>query len=230
MVGSFTSVFAASIRQVNRIRIAVNAVRPYNYMKLNVFQKTSTVIAALVAVFGFTTQLRAQTNVLNVYFSGCSIVYGSYYVGPYNFLLSSAQSTQAVALVCMNFTNDISPGQTWQANVSTFNNISLTYNPTSLRQYQEMGWLYDYGVANSSQWGAVNYAIWAVNEGSATEANGGWSQAAADLLAEAQTQTFTNGQFSNLAILTFASPHTSRRRRCDHAAAVCISPATSQCW
>jgi len=171
-------------------------------MKLNGFLKSSTVIAVISAAIGFNTRLHAQTNVLNVDFTGGSITYGNYYVGPYNFLLSSAQSTQAVALVCMNFTNEISAGQTWQANVSTFNNISLTYNPSSLRSYEEMAWLYDYGVANSSQWGEVSYAIWAVNEPGATEADGGWSTGAATLLAEAQAQTFTNGEFSNLAILT----------------------------
>ena len=176
-------------------------------MKMNQLGKAIRLTALVLAFFGLTSQLQADTNLVNVTFTGGSIAYSGYYVGPYNFMLNNTvQGNQSVALVCMDFTNEIYGGETWQATISTFDDISLTRNPDSLQTYEEAGWLYDYGVANPSQWGAANYAIWAILAPSQTEANGGWSTAAANLLAEAQAQTFTPGEFSNLAIMTPTTP------------------------
>jgi len=173
-------------------------------MKLNLLIKPIVVLAVFVATCCCTSQVRA--DLVNVDFTGGSIVYGNYYVGPYNFLLSQSGSTQSVALVCMDFTNEISGGETWQATISTFNDISLTRNPNTISDYEEAGWLYDYGVSNPSQWGPVNYAIWSILAPTQTQADSGWSSSAATLLSEAQSQTFTNGEFANLAILTPTTP------------------------
>jgi hypothetical protein len=161
-------------------------------------------LALIALTLGAAGTLRADnTNTVGVDFqNGGSIAYAGYYVGPYNFLLTMANTNVQVALVCTCFTNEIYNGETWTAKLETFNDISTSLNPSNLQGYQEIGWLYNYGVANPSQWGPVNYAIWAVFQPSATEANGGWSSQSATLLSEAQSQTFTSGEFANLAILT----------------------------
>jgi len=172
-------------------------------MKMIGLLKKIAQVCLILGVTGMAGNLRADTNLVNVTFLGGYIAYGSYYVGPYNFILNNTvKGQQNTALVCMNFTNEIYGGETWQATVSTFDNISLTRNPTQLSDYEEVGWLYNYGVANPSQWGPVNYAIWSIFAPNQTRADGGWSQSAANLLTQAQNQTFTSGEFANLAILT----------------------------
>jgi len=167
-------------------------------LKIFSFRSVS-LAAALVA-----GAAHAENTNIAVQYTGGTYTDAGYYVGPYTLILNhTVLGQQTVQMVCMNFTNDITGGQSWAATISTFDDISLTRNPSARRQYQEAAWLYNYGVAqNNSDWGNVNYAIWAIFSPYQTELSGGWNSDTASLLAEAQSQTFTPNEFTNLAILT----------------------------
>lgn len=86
-----------------------------------------------------------------------------YYVGPYYGQLES----QTVSLFCDDFANEVSFGQTWQANLSKItagSDLSKTrYGgvANALREYQEIAWLdTQFGVQPSSKYGDIHATIW----------------------------------------------------------------------
>jgi len=142
----------------------------------------------------------AFANLVDVTFNGPgSLAQGGVYVGPYNLTLDN----QLTKLVCDDFTDEVSAGEKWIANVYNFSNLSQTkYAAAGARAYDQAGWLYEQGLLNPNQWGDIHYALWAVFNPTATEASGGWTAGAANWLATAEHQTFTANEFNGLSIYT----------------------------
>ena len=142
----------------------------------------------------------AFANLVDMTFNSAGpLSQGGVYVGPYNLTVAN----QYLKLVCNDFTDEISAGQSWTANVHTFNDLSQTkYAADGAQAYDQAGWLYEQGLLNPSQWGDIHNALWAVFNPTATEASGGWTAGAATWLASAEQQTFTANEFNGLSIYT----------------------------
>jgi hypothetical protein len=114
-------------------------------------------------------------------------------------------------LVCDDFVGDVSVGQVFTATVSTFDTLSgvrfqQATPAATLQLYDEAGFLYDQTLAApSSEWGNLQYALWAVFD-PAVESLPGFTTTGATpssyWLNLAQTQTYTPDEFSNVVIYT----------------------------
>lgn len=105
----------------------------------------------------------ADGTAVNMVFTGVNGVNdGSYYVSPY----LGTMNGNAVTLYCVDFNNDVTFGQTWQANVTQLasDNLSNTrYGGVADAQvlYEEAAWLSTQFAANpQSDWVAIQYAMW----------------------------------------------------------------------
>jgi PEP-CTERM motif-containing protein len=90
--------------------------------------------------------------------NGGSNVSGGVYVGPYNFT-SGGQSLQ---LICDAFQNDVSPPETWTANMTVLGSGTGLFGSTSSAQYQQVGWLAQQMLANLSNPTLVAEIQWAI--------------------------------------------------------------------
>jgi len=95
--------------------------------------------------------------------NGGNDIMGGVYVGPYNFTTSNGQSLQ---LVCDDFYNDVSIGESWTASTSTVSSLSGVMfapgNPQYKTQYQEVAWLVEQMSANKGNAATVGYIQWAI--------------------------------------------------------------------
>jgi hypothetical protein len=95
--------------------------------------------------------------------NGGNDVMGGVFVGPYNFTTSNGQSLQ---LVCDDFYNDVSIGESWTASTSTVSSLSGVMfapgNPQYQTQYQEVAWLVEQMSANKGNAQTVGYIQWAI--------------------------------------------------------------------
>ena len=142
----------------------------------------------------------AFANLVDMTFSSPGpLSQGGFYVGPYNFTVDN----QSTKLVCNDFTDEVSAGEKWTANVYTFNDLSHTkFASEGLKTYSEGAWLYEQGLLNPGQWGDIQYALWAVFNPTSTKASSGWTAGSANWLATAEQQTFTANEFNGLSIYT----------------------------
>lgn len=112
-------------------------------------------------------------------------------VGPLSGLLNAA----SVSVVCNDFNHHVNFGQTWDVQVRTFADLS----GSTLLQYQQAAWLTtQFAVNPTSSWGDIQFAVWRVFTNDPTLVTAGsdfW-------LAQAQSQDFTNFDFSAFRILT----------------------------
>ncbi len=94
--------------------------------------------------------------------NGGNDVMGGVYVGPYNFTTSNGQSLQ---LVCDDFYNDVSVGESWTATTTTLSNLSNVMFSGSTTQYQEAAYLVGVmyaNIGNAQKVGEIQWAIWAI--------------------------------------------------------------------
>src|SRR5271168_134446 len=90
---------------------------------------------------------------------GGSNTSGGVYVGPYNFT-SGGQSLQ---LICDTFANDVFPPETWNAQTTSFSNLSGTlFGSANQTKYLEVGYLAEAMFANLSNPGTVADIQWAI--------------------------------------------------------------------
>lgn len=112
----------------------------------------------------------------------------------------------AVPLICDDFSHGTSIGETWTANVSTLSDLSSVRfqqgtPAATLQAYSEAAWLAQALQAHPSQYGNITFALWALFTPSA-ESSSGFTSGAETWLTNAESQTFTTGEFANLEILT----------------------------
>jgi hypothetical protein len=183
------------------------------------------VIASLLLALLFAVPAGADT--LNLTFTGLGPgsaggpnSSGGYYTYPYYFTVGNSTN---VPLLCDDMGNSITQGQSWQATVSTFSNLSGTLfhgltNSTTL--YKEAGWLFlQLGPKpSSSTAGAINWAIWGLFDSALTTCTSGTnctadqnsynSSGAASLVLQAQNAVSSGlpaNYFNNLTIYTPAN-------------------------
>jgi hypothetical protein len=109
-------------------------------------------------------------------------------------------------LVCDDFSHDTNIGESWQATVSTFSDLSSVRfqqgtPAATLEAYDEAAYLYDSLLDNPSQYSGISFALWALFTPGAT----GYSGFTADSqswLTSAQNQTYYAGEFANFEVLT----------------------------
>ena len=139
----------------------------------------------LVAVLLFAVPTLADQTPLTMTFTGVNgINDGSYYVSPYTATMSSNGQNTVVTLFCVDFNNEVTWNQTWQANVTPLssNDLSKTrfgnsadaailqdtdpyfssFTPAQL--YQQAAWLTtqfnQFLFSDPSQVIALQYALW----------------------------------------------------------------------
>lgn len=159
-----------------------------------------TWVAALVLMAGAWLTPPAIANLVEMTFvNPGALAQGGFYVGPYDFTVGS----QPKSLVCDDFTAHISVGDKWNANVSTFSDLSQTkFAAAGLQSYGEAAWLYEQGLLHANAWGDIQYAIWAVFNPAPVVASSGWTDGSANWLATAQQQTYTANEFPGISIYT----------------------------
>ncbi len=175
------------------------------------YKLIASVLLALLFV------IPAGANTVQLTFTGTgSNTSGGYYVYPYYFTVGN---TTSVPLLCDDFGNSITQGQSWTATVSTFSNLSGTLfagltNSTAL--YQEAGWLFLQLGSNPSSGtaAAINWAIWGLFDSALTTCTSGKnctsnqssynSSGAAQWVTQAQNTigSLPANYFNNLVIYT----------------------------
>jgi len=101
--------------------------------------------------------------------NGGSNVMGGVYVGGYNFTLTNGSQQTQVQLVCDDFKDDVYPGESWNANTSTFPSLSnvMFKGSNETQSYEEVGWLMQQmyspaNIGNAETVGDLQWAIWDV--------------------------------------------------------------------
>jgi hypothetical protein len=113
------------------------------------------------------------------------------YTYPYGFTVSGQQAN----LMCISLNNEITPGETWKANVAT---VASLWGTQNANLYDQAAWLLLQ--ENSSGFDpAINWVVWSLFAPSVDLSPipnaGNW-------LTAAQGQTFHAGEFSNVFVYT----------------------------
>jgi hypothetical protein len=143
---------------------------------------------------------------------------GGVYIGPYVARIDGVETE----IVCNDFTATTYLGESWQANVHSFSNLTGTkfYDGSNAQSYFQAAWLsmqlMQPNVTCASGvncYGAIQYAIWEVFAPGTIEPrlSDPTEEAALALLADAQSRTYTADQFAGWSVLT-AIPGTARDR------------------
>ncbi len=154
--------------------------------------------------------------------AGNNIVLDGVYISPYTALINGVSTT----VICDDFADEVSIGETWQATVSTVASLSPNvkwatdsdplvqpYPYNEQQSYNEAAWLTGQLLATSdpTQMGEISYAIWAVFDPTGvqnwlnsyhdtTTYNAIWGSGG--LLSQAASQTYYPGEFSNVSVYT----------------------------
>jgi hypothetical protein len=168
-------------------------------------------IAVLLMAVGLLCTGSAKADTVGMTLTGVSGgVQGDVYISPY---LATVGSDTNVAIICDDFTHDVFMKETWTANVSTFADLSGARfwkgtQASTVPLYDEAAFLTDkYILSGSSQRGDASFAVWAIFSPIQTIGAYGWDSGAANLLAEAKSQTFASGAYSNYEVLTPTDPN-----------------------
>jgi hypothetical protein len=166
---------------------------------------TLLMLAGMVG-FGGIKNLRAGT--VQITFTGVNGQKGdnnNIDVGPY---YATVNGVKNVTVVCDDFFHEVSFGETWTANVSTFDSLTnvefqQATPQQTLQLYDEVAWLYTQLLSSApSGYNDINFALWAVFAPGRAEGNADWTTGAANWLTMAQNQTYTPGEFSHVVIYT----------------------------
>lgn len=173
---------------------------------------------------GLTTSLRTAALVIGVCFiqsvafgdtvnitltSAGSNVLAGVYVNPYTATINGVSST----VICDDFSADTYIGESWTADVHTFGDLSNTkfgkmYGAAAEGLYNQAAWLslQLLSTSNNTVRRAISYAIWGTMDANAmaylASKAPSYVAATTSWMNQAQTQTFSAGQFSNFLIYT----------------------------
>jgi len=130
-------------------------------MKLSL--RAITLVVLLLGVAG-TASADGLTLTLN---NGGNDIMGGVYVGPYNFTGTVNGQNISLQLVCDDFQDNVTPGEYWNANTSTFPSLSHVQftGADSGTGYLEIAWLVQQmfnHLGNAETVGQIQWAIWDV--------------------------------------------------------------------
>jgi hypothetical protein len=158
------------------------------------------------AAITFTSQAVASTVTID-YLNNSGVYQGGYAGGPRSVLINGVPGE----VVCDDFVGGVSLGQVFTATVSSFDTLSgvrfqQATPAATLQLYDEAGFLYSQTLeAPSSEWGNLQYALWAVFD-PGVESQSGFTTAGTTpssyWLNLAQTRTYTLDEFSDVVIYT----------------------------
>jgi hypothetical protein len=165
-------------------------------------------LAAAIMAIGIASPAKADSFVLTGV-NGQNL--GGVYTSPY---YATVNGVTGIPVVCDDFFHEDSIGQSWTVNVSTIYNPSTARwyqgDPNQVLYYEQGAWLFTQlfqNLNNATQAENISYAIWA-NFSPGTTSASGWTPGSTTVgtsawwLAQAQSQTFTAGEFANIEILT----------------------------
>jgi PEP-CTERM motif len=136
-------------------------------------------------------------------------VVGGVYVTPYQLQDSAILGGATINVICDAYANDVVPGETWNAQLETFNSNG-TLNGTALFStmtgsqtlYDEAVYLYSEFLNGKADAAGTNYAIWGLFDSSVVGSAKYTSTDAATLLAGVTQSDLNNFNFSPYDIIT----------------------------
>jgi hypothetical protein len=174
--------------------------------------KTLPVVGFVVLAVALCIPSSAKADTVAVTLTGVSGgVQGGVYTSPY---YATVGTLTDVPIVCDDYSHEVYMGESWTASVSTFADLSQARfwqtsggsqaadQAATLQLYDEAAYLFNELYLRPSQRGDISFALWAIFDPSQVESSAGWDSNAAWWLASAQTQTYTEGAFSNFEVLT----------------------------
>jgi PEP-CTERM motif len=98
---------------------------------------------------------------------------GGVYVYPYNLTIQDGNQVYQVATICDDFTHEVYIGESWQASIFTYSQLANTrWGAADEPEYDQAAWLLTQVIANPSEAGNINFALWALFDPAVTSANG----------------------------------------------------------
>jgi hypothetical protein len=120
----------------------------------------------------------AAAGPVNVTLKGASgVAQGGVIVAPYYLSINGGPK---IPVVCDDYTHGVYTGESWTATINTFSTLASTrFGLGAFQQYAEAAWLVTQILAQPSQDGNLNFAIWALFAPTQTKANTkGWTAGA----------------------------------------------------
>ncbi|MGH9378148.1 MAG: hypothetical protein ACRD1I_05050 [Terriglobia bacterium] len=168
--------------------------------KLVLFLMACALVSIGAASQSFATTVTVDLTGVN------GVTQGGVYADPYSGTINNSQAI----LVCDDFSHETYFNKPWQANVSTFADLSgVRFQQgapaATLQAYDEAAYLYTQLLANPSNYGNISFALWALFTPSA-KSSSGFTSGAQNWLTQAGNQSYYAGEFSNFEILTPVQP------------------------
>jgi hypothetical protein len=161
---------------------------------------SKALLAVAATIVFFAPRLSADTASMQLTGAG-STVLGGVYIGPYTATINGVSTT----VICDDFAHDSWLNESWTATLNNAPSLSNTLWGNNPQLYNEAAWLAMalWNPANASQAGYIQFALWAVfTPGALNYLDQNGMAQASWWLAQAQSQTWTPGEFSNIAIYT----------------------------
>ncbi len=142
-------------------------------------------VLAGAVCFAAISQVSGATNLQLTGTGGTAVNIGSesVYVYPYDFSVDGSSAT--TQLMCLNFNNDITMGESWSVNVDTVAQAA-NGNSTLLTDYEEQAWLYSQITPSTSQsqQTLIQFAVWDILDpsGVGTSSDPYWNANSTDIL------------------------------------------------
>jgi hypothetical protein len=142
-------------------------------------------VLAGAVCFAAISQVSGATNLQLTGTGGTAVNIGSesVYVYPYDFGVDGSSAT--TQLMCLNFNNDITMGESWSVNVDTVAQAA-NGNSTLLTDYEEQAWLYSQITPSTSQsqQTLIQFAVWDILDpsGVGTSSDPYWNANSTDIL------------------------------------------------
>lgn len=166
------------------------------------------IIPAFAATILFGLAASALADPAEVTFTGVNgASQGGFYTSPYYGFVDEQNGHKiSVDLFCDDFLHEIYFGESWSANLFTFEDLSQVRFPglttgQTLERYSEMAWLAEQISNDPAQAGDINFALWAIPDPAVTQ-QAGFTSGSAHWLALAESQTYKPGEFWKFEILT----------------------------
>jgi hypothetical protein len=162
--------------------------------------------ASFISFISFATPALAD----NVTFVGATgPVVGGVYVAPYQLQDSAILGGATINVVCDDYSDDVQNGETWNANLETFNSSGVVspgalFGSSNQTQYDTAVYLYSQFLTGSADAAGMNYAIWGIFDPSVVGSSAYSSTDAAALLASVTTTDLTS--FNNYASFDLITP------------------------